>query len=73
MPTCHNPTGACMPDANKMELVKILGEKNIPLIEDDTLGELHFKTLRSLPAKVFNIYHNVMYCSSFSKTLAPRI
>lgn len=71
MPICHNPTGACMPDSDKIELVKILGEKNIPLIEDDSLGELNFKTPRSLPAKAFDTYNNVMYCSSFSKTLAP--
>lgn len=71
MPTCHNPTGACMPDANKIELVKLLGERNIPLIEDDSLGELNFKTPRALPAKAFDTYNNVLYCSSFSKTLAP--
>ncbi|MEJ5144516.1 aminotransferase-like domain-containing protein [Sphingobacterium sp. MYb388] len=71
MPTCHNPTGACMPDTEKIELVRILGEENIPLIEDDSLGELNFKTSRSLPAKAFDTYNNVMYCSSFSKTLAP--
>lgn len=71
MPTCHNPTGACMPDTNKLEMVKILGEQNIPLIEDDSLGELNFKTPRSLPAKAFDTYNNILYCSSFSKTLAP--
>ena len=71
MPTCHNPTGASMSDANKIELVKLLGALQIPLIEDDSLGELNFKTPRSLPAKAFDNYNNVLYCSSFSKTLAP--
>jgi DNA-binding transcriptional MocR family regulator len=71
MPSCHNPTGGAMPDENKVELVKLLGERNIPLIEDDSLGDLSFKTERALPAKAFDEYDNVLYCSSFSKTLAP--
>lgn len=70
MPTCHNPTGACMPHADKMELVKILGVDKIPLIENDSLSELNFKIPRSLPSKAFDTYNNVLYCSSFSKTLA---
>jgi DNA-binding transcriptional MocR family regulator len=69
MPTCHNPTGASMPEENKIRLVKLLGERNIPLIEDDALGELYFGKKRPLPAKAYDTYDNVLYCSSFSKTL----
>ena len=71
MPACQNPVGCSMPDANKIKLVKMLGERNIPLIEDDALGELHFSKLRPLPAKAYDTYDNVLYCSSFSKTLVP--
>lgn len=71
MPSCHHPLGCSMPEENKKRLVKMLGERNIPLIEDDVLGELCFAKNRSLPAKAYDIYDNVMYCSSFSKTLAP--
>jgi DNA-binding transcriptional MocR family regulator len=41
------------------------------LIEDDVLGELCFAKHRPLPAKAYDAYNNVLYCSSFSKTLAP--
>ncbi|PWV56579.1 PLP-dependent aminotransferase family protein [Chitinophaga sp. S165] len=71
MPSCHHPLGCSMPEENKKQLVRMLGERNIPLIEDDALGELHFEKNRSLPAKAYDGYDNVLYCSSFSKTLAP--
>lgn len=71
MPACHHPSGAMMPDENKIKLVNLLAEKCIPLIEDDSLGELYFSTYRPLPAKAFDNTDNVLYCSSFSKSLAP--
>ena len=39
MPRCHNPTGSSMSEENKIRLVELLGKLNIPLIEDDCLGE----------------------------------
>ncbi len=71
MPSCHHPLGCSMPENNKKEVVRMLGERNIPLIENDVLGELSFSKSRRLPAKAYDKYDNVMYCSSFSKTLAP--
>jgi DNA-binding transcriptional MocR family regulator len=71
MPVCQNPYGCSMPEANKIRLVKILGEKGIPLIEDDALGELYFEKSRPLPAKAYDTYDNVLFCSSFSKSLMP--
>lgn len=70
-PTCQNPYGCSMPEENKIRLVNLLGEKDIPLIEDDALGELSFDKPRPLPVKAYDEYNNVLYCSSFSKTLAP--
>lgn len=71
MPRCHNPTGSSMSEENKIRLVELLGKLDIPLIEDDCLGELYFGSTKSYPAKAYDIYDNVLYCSSFSKTLAP--
>lgn len=70
MPSCHNPVGCAMPESNKIALVNLLGEHNVPLIEDDALGELNYHG-NNLPAKAYDKYDNVLYCSSFSKTLAP--
>ncbi len=71
MPRTSNPTGASMPEESKKILADLLGSKNIPLIEDDTLGELQFFNSHSLPVKAYDNYNNVLYCSSVSKTLAP--
>ena len=70
MPSCNNPTGYSMPESHKIELVNLLGERNVPLIEDDALGELHYQE-GVYPAKAYDQHDNVLYCSSFSKTIAP--
>ena len=51
-------------------MVNLLGRRGIPLIEDDALGELHYQE-GIFPAKAYDKFDNVLYCSSFSKTLAP--
>ncbi len=66
-----NPTGSCMPDHRKKALVKMLAERQIPLIEDDIYGDLSFSDRRPRAAKSFDEEGLVILCSSFSKTLAP--
>ena len=70
-PTFQNPLGFDMPLARKKELVEMLAAHQIPLIEDDIYGELHFDPTRPVPLKFFDAHEMVLYCSSFSKTLAP--
>jgi DNA-binding transcriptional MocR family regulator len=71
IPNFGNPLGNLMPDARKKELVELLAEHNIPLIEDDIYGDLVFGNERPLAAKAFDRKGLVIYCSSFSKTIAP--
>ena len=56
---------------NKKELVELLARHDIPLIEDDILGELYFTDRRPIVAKAFDKTGLVMLCSSFSKDLCP--
>lgn len=70
-PSFHNPLGFDMPPARKQELVELLAAQQIPVIEDDIYGDLHFGTTRPVPLKRFDSQGLVLYCSSFSKTLAP--
>ena len=65
-----NPLGSCMPDENKEKLVGILARKEIPLVEDDVFGDLHFGPTRPRVAKSFDRRGLVLLCGSFSKTLA---
>jgi len=70
-PSFGNPLGSLMPDENKSKLVKMLAEKKVALIEDDVYGDLGFGSTRPIAAKAFDREGMVLYCSSFSKTLAP--
>lgn len=70
-PTFSNPLGSCMPDAAKARLVSMLSARAIPLVEDDVFGDLAFGPSRPRPAKAFDADGTVLWCSSFSKTIAP--
>jgi DNA-binding transcriptional MocR family regulator len=66
---CNSPIGCAMPKENIIRLVQLLSQNHIPLIEDDALGDLSFSHPRPLPAKAYDTTNNVLYCTSFSKTL----
>jgi DNA-binding transcriptional MocR family regulator len=66
-----NPLGSLMPDETKRKLVALLARADIPLIEDDIYGDLHFGAARPKAAKAFDSEGMVMLCSSVSKTIAP--
>jgi DNA-binding transcriptional MocR family regulator len=70
-PNFQNPTGCRMPDGAKRQLVKLLADREVPLIEDDVYGELPFEGPRPQAAKAFDTNGGVLWCASLSKTLAP--
>jgi len=67
----NNPLGSCMPDIKKKQLVEMLAKREIPLIEDDIYGELYFGKTRPKTCKTYDKKGLVLYCASFSKSLAP--
>lgn len=66
-----NPTGALVPDDHKRALLALLEQHQIPLIEDDVYGELHFAPQPPLASKSLDRSGQVLHVSSFSKCLAP--
>lgn len=70
-PTFHNPFGFAMPPERMTRLVELSMERRLPIIEDDVYGELHQGTVPRRPLKSFDQEGWSIYCSSFSKTLAP--
>lgn len=70
-PTYQNPLGFRMADPEKQRIVELLARYGIVLIEDDVFGELGLETPRPRPAKAFDTAGNVIFCSSFSKTVSP--
>lgn len=70
-PNYSNPLGYCMSDDAKRALIRLLGKHKIPLIEDDVYGDLGFTQRRPSTCKGLDPRADILYCSSFSKTLAP--
>ncbi|WP_221029568.1 PLP-dependent aminotransferase family protein [Actomonas aquatica] len=73
IPTFSNPLGACMPDARKAALYELLATHDLPAIEDDVYGDLHWGDRRPKPLKAWDTDGRVLLCSSFGKTLAPAL
>ena len=71
VPSFSNPTGACMPEAARERLAQLAARHELPVIEDDLYGDLHFGPTRPRVVKAFDPRGWVMLVGSFSKTLAP--
>ncbi len=67
----NNPMGFSITDDAKRDILELLWQHQVPLIEDDIYGELFFSAKRPHPFSAFDTKGNVIYCSSFSKTVAP--
>lgn len=70
-PNVHNPLGSVMPDEKKRRIAEMMSRAKIPIIEDDTYGDLAYESPRPRCIKAFDTSADVMLCSSFSKTIAP--
>lgn len=71
-----NPTGCSIPAENQQQLVALAQQYEVPVIEDDIYGDISFPTLRGQKQAVNSVLKTydkdgwVLYCSSFSKTVA---
>ena len=70
-PTGNNPLGFNMPLERRHALLRLAQEHDVPIIEDDTYGELSYPYPRPATLTSMDDTGNVLLCSSFSKTLAP--
>ncbi|NRB37656.1 MAG: PLP-dependent aminotransferase family protein [Pseudomonadales bacterium] len=66
-----NPTGSVMPEAHQRQLVSLVNDYQIKVVEDDIYGEIDFSGKNNTVLKTFDTQGRVLYCSSFSKTIAP--
>jgi DNA-binding transcriptional MocR family regulator len=67
----NNPLGCTMPDEKKRAVLELLARHQVPLIEDDIYGDIYFGEERPRPFMALDRGGNTIYCSSFSKTVAP--
>ena len=82
LPNFHNPGGVTLSLERRERLVSLAGQYGVPVIEDDPYGELRFEGEHVPPIVVIDATRNgdqpegyfkgdVIYMSTFSKTLAP--
>src|SRR2546422_4575576 len=67
----NNPLGCTMSDEKKKAVLELLAKRRIPLIEDDIYGDIYFGEERPKPFMALDRHGITIYCSSFSKTIAP--
>ncbi|WP_191601373.1 PLP-dependent aminotransferase family protein [Marinomonas algicola] len=70
-PNNQNPTGSSLTKESREKLLKICNQHNTTIIEDDVYGELSYENKRENSLMSYKEYSNVIYCSSFSKSIAP--
>ena len=68
-----NPLGGSIPEERQKQLLRLTADHGIRVIEDDIYGELLFEPGRSKALKAYDRDDQVVYCSSFSKTLSPGV
>lgn len=81
LPNFQNPGGTTLADSRRHELVLLADRYGIPIIEDDPYGQLRYEGEHLRPLIVLDRENlrrddgysigNVIYLSTFSKTLAP--
>lgn len=73
IPNFQNPGGTCMTVSRRRLLISLGERYNVPILEDDFVGDLRFEG-RSLPAiKALDGNGQVIYIGTFSKILMPGI
>jgi 2-aminoadipate transaminase len=70
VPSFQNPQGTTLLPARRAQLAAIAAEHRVAILEDDPYGELAFDGTPPRPVAAEG-YGNVLYLSTFSKTLAP--
>jgi len=73
IPTVQNPTGSVMPESRRLELLQLARTHNVPIFEDDCYADLTFDGTRPKAIRALDDRGQVIYCGSFSKTIAPAL
>jgi 2-aminoadipate transaminase len=81
LPNFQNPAGVTLSEGRRHELILLADQYGVPIIEDDPYGQLRYEGEHLAPLVVLDRENlrrdngfalgNVIYLSTFSKTLAP--
>ncbi len=73
IPTIQNPTGTIMSVNKRKALIKLSKKFETPIFEDDCYADLIFDKERPPAIKSYDNDGYVIYCGSFSKSIAPAL
>lgn len=71
IPNFHNPTGTCLSGARRRQLIVLAERYNVPILEDDFVGDLRYEGHAQPSLKALDPGGQVIYVSTFSKMLVP--
>jgi 2-aminoadipate transaminase len=71
IPTFQNPTGITLVRERRERLAQIAAEHGLLVVEDDPYGKLRYRGADVPAIKHWDTAGNVLYVSTFSKTIAP--
>jgi GntR family transcriptional regulator/MocR family aminotransferase len=71
IPNFQNPTGACLSGGRRRQLVALADRYNVPLLEDDFVGDLRYDGRTQPALKTLDPGGRVIYIGTFSKMLMP--
>jgi GntR family transcriptional regulator/MocR family aminotransferase len=71
IPNFHNPTGTCLNSARRRQLIVLADRYNVPILEDDFVGDLRYEGRAQPSLKALDPGGQVIYVSTFSKMLMP--
>ncbi|HET6838245.1 MAG TPA: PLP-dependent aminotransferase family protein [Bradyrhizobium sp.] len=73
IPTVQNPTGTIMPEARRLELLRLAEQYGVPIFEDDCYADLIWDGQRPPALYAMSRNDGVIHIGSFSKSIAPAL
>lgn len=71
--TYQNPTGTCMPLSRKKQLLEIADRYQLPIVEDNCYGDVHFDGAKVPSLYALDDSERQIYIGSLSKIFAPGV
>ena len=73
IPSVQNPTGSVMSRERRVQLLEIAARFDVAIFEDDCYADLVWEGERPPAIRALDRDARVIYCGSFSKTVAPAL
>ncbi|WP_137699753.1 aminotransferase-like domain-containing protein [Marimonas lutisalis] len=73
IPTIQNPTGSVLPEDRRRQMLALAKKYDVPIFEDDCYADLVFSGTRPPAIHALDDEDRVIYCGTFSKTIAPAL